>query len=367
MKTIILTGGGTAGHITPNIALIPKLKKVGFSIHYVGLRGGMEEELVAQQEVPFHGITGGKLRRYLDAKNFTDIFKIGAGFFEALSVMRKVKPDIVFSKGGFVSAPAVWAAYVYRVPVVAHESDCTIGLANRLSIPFAKKVCYTFPETEGQMPQGKGVFTGLPIRESLLHGDAARGRQLCGFDGKKPVIIVTGGSQGAQIINDLVRGCLDSLLPQFDICHICGKGYLRDKLKGMPGYQQFEYVYGNLPDILTMADIVVSRAGATSIFELLALKKPSLLIPYALNASRGDQIINAKSFQKQGFSEILDQTAATPKKFLSLINSLYQNRAFYIEKMDKSAVKNGLEGVFSVICKTARIDFCSQLNFRTKR
>ncbi len=354
MKMIVLTGGGTAGHITPNIALIPKLKKAGFSIHYVGLRGGMEEGLIAQQKVPFHGITGGKLRRYLDVKNFTDVFKIGAGFFEALSVMRKVKPDIVFSKGGFVSAPVVWAAHFCRVPVVAHESDCTVGLANRLSIPFAQKICYTFPETGDQLPQGKGVFTGLPIRESLLHGDAVRGRRLCGFDGKKPVIVATGGSQGAPFINGLLRSCLDSLLPQFDICHICGKGNLSDELKGTPGYRQFEYVSGDLPDIFTTADIVVSRAGATSIFELLALKKPSLLIPYALNFSRGDQIINAKSFQKQGFSEVLDQSAATPEKFLGLINALYQNRAFYIEKMDKSAVKNGLEGVFNVICKTAK-------------
>lgn len=354
MKTIILTGGGTAGHITPNIALIPKLKKAGFGIHYIGLRGGMEEGLIAQQEVPFHGITGGKLRRCLDVKNFTDVFKTGAGFFKALSVMRKVKPDIVFSKGGFVSTPVVWAAHFCRVPVVAHESDCTVGLANRLSIPFAQKICYTFPETEGQLPQGKGVFTGLPIRESLLHGDAGRGRRLCGFDGKKPVIVATGGSQGAQFINGLLRGCLDKLLPQFDICHICGKGNLSDGLKGTPGYRQFEYVSGDLPDIFTMADIVVSRAGATSIFELLALKKPSLLIPYA-NASRGDQIINAKSFQKQGFSEVIDQSAATPEKFLGLIGALYQHRAFYIEKMDRSAVKNGLEGVFNVICKTAKI------------
>lgn len=355
MKMIILTGGGTAGHITPNIALIPKLEKAGFSIHYIGLRGGMEEELITQKKVTFHGITGGKFRRYLDVKNFTDVFKIGMGFFEALSVMRKVKPDIVFSKGGFVSTPVVWAAHFYRVPVVAHESDCTVGLANRLSIPFAKKICYTFPETKGQLPQGKGVYTGLPIRESLLHGDAARGRRLCGFDGKKPVIVATGGSQGAQFINNLLRECLDSLLPQFDICHICGKGNLSDELEGTPGYRQFEYVSGDLPDIFTMADIVVSRAGATSIFELLALKKPSLLIPYALNTSRGDQIINAKSFQKQGFSEVLDQSVATPKKFLGLLDVLYQNRIFYIEKMDKSAVKNGLEGVFNVICETAKI------------
>lgn len=350
MKTIILTGGGTAGHITPNIALIPKLRGAGFDIHYIGLRGGMEEGLIARQKVPFHGIKGGKLRRYFDVKNLTDVFKIGAGFFESVSIIRKVKPDVVFSKGGFVSTPVVWAAHVCHVPVVAHESDGTVGLANRLSMPFAQKICYTFPETGAQLPDGKGVFTGLPIRGTLLHGDAARGRKICGFNGSKPVIVATGGSQGAQFINNMLRGCLDALLPQFDICHICGNGNLNEEFEGKAGYRQFDYVTDDLPDFFAMADIVVSRAGATSIFELLALKKPNLLIPYSLAASRGDQIINAKSFQKQGFSEVLDESAATPEKFMSLIKSIYQNRAFYIDKMDKCAFKNGLESVFNVIC-----------------
>lgn len=354
MKTIIMTGGGTAGHITPNIALIPKLRAAGFDIHYIGLRGGMEEGLIAQQGVPFHGIKGGKLRRYLDIKNFTDIFKIGAGFFESVSIIRKVKPDIVFSKGGFVSTPVVWAAHACHVPVVAHESDGTVGLANRLSMPFAQKICYTFPETGKQIPDGKGVFTGLPIRDTLLHGDAARGRRICEFDGSKPVIVVTGGSQGAQFINNMLRNCLDTLLTEFDICHICGKGNLSPELDGKPGYHQFDYVTDDLPDFFAMADIVVSRAGATSIFELLALKKPNILIPYSLAASRGDQIINAKSFQKQGFSEVLDESAATTEKFVKLIRSVYQNRAFYIDKMDKCEFKNGLESVFNVICEMAK-------------
>lgn len=349
MKTIIMTGGGTAGHITPNIALIPRLQKAGFSIHYIGLAGGMEEGLIAQQNVPFHGIKGGKLRRYLDLKNITDVFKIGAGFFEAMSVIRKIKPDIVFSKGGFVSTPVVWAAHICRVPVVAHESDGSVGLANRLSLPFAQKVCYTFPETGAQIPDGKGVFTGLPIRDGLLHGNAAQGRKICGFDGVKPVIVATGGSQGAQFINNMLRQCLDAMLPKFDICHICGRGNLAPELEGRAGYRQFDYVTDDLPDIFAMADIVVSRAGATSIFELLALKKPNLLIPYSLAASRGDQIINAKSFQKQGFSEVLDENVATPEKFMSLIKSIYDNRAFYIEKMEKCAFKDGLESVFNVI------------------
>lgn len=353
MKTIVLTGGGTAGHITPNIALIPKLRGAGFDIHYIGLRGGMEEGLMQKQGIRFHGIKGGKLRRYFDLKNFTDIFKISAGFFESVSLIKKIKPDVVFSKGGFVSTPVVWAASFCHVPVVAHESDASVGLANKLSMPFTQKICYTFPETESQLPPGKGIFTGLPIRTGLLNGSAARGRSLCGFTDGKPVIVVTGGSQGAQFINNLVRKCLDRLLTQFSICHICGKGNLENDLTGISGYKQFEYVTDDLADLFAMADIVVSRAGATSIFELLALKKPNLLIPYGLAASRGDQIINAKSFQKQGYSEVLNQNDASEEKFLSMVKSIYQNRSYYIDKMEKSTVNNGLDRVFSIICETA--------------
>lgn len=349
MKTIIMTGGGTAGHITPNIALLPKLREAGYDIHYIGLRGGMEENLIKAQNIPFYGIKGGKLRRYFDLKNITDIFKIIAGYNEARKIIKKINPDVVFSKGGFVSTPVVWAAHSLKVPVVAHESDGSVGLANKLSMPFAEKICYTFPETGSQMPEGKGVFTGLPIRSSLLDGKAEKGRKLCGFDGKKPVIVVTGGSQGAQFINELVRKNLSKLLKKFDICHICGKGNLDDTLSGTQGYHQFEYVTDDLPDLYAMADIVISRAGATSIFELLALRKPNLLIPYGLAASRGDQILNAKSFEKQGFSEVLNQQDATDEKFLKLVNSIYDNRDFYIEKMDKCEYKNGLDGVFKTI------------------
>jgi UDP-N-acetylglucosamine--N-acetylmuramyl-(pentapeptide) pyrophosphoryl-undecaprenol N-acetylglucosamine transferase len=353
MKTIILTGGGTAGHITPNIALIPKLRAAGFNIYYIGLRGGMEENLIKQQGVPFHGIHGGKLRRYADFKNVTDTFKIGAAFFESVGIIRNLHPDVIFSKGGFVSTPVVWAAKTCHVPVVAHESDATVGLANKLSMPFAQKICYTFPETGSQIPDGKGVFTGLPIRDILLRGSVSNGRKICGFSGTKPVIVVTGGSQGATFINNMLRGCLDKLLPKFDICHICGKGNLAVELGSKAGYRQFEYVTADLPDLFAMADVVISRAGATSIFELLALKKPNLLIPYSLKASRGDQIINAKSFQKQGFSEVLDENGATPEKFLKLIDSIYQNRAYYIGKMNEYPIKSGLESVYSIICEMA--------------
>ncbi len=353
MKTILLTGGGTAGHITPNIALLPGLRDKGFSIHYAGLSGGMEEGLIRQQGVPFYGIHGGKLRRYLDARNFTDLFRIGAGFFEALAVIRRVKPDIVFSKGGFVSAPVVWAASVCRIPVVSHESDGSVGLANKLTLPFVQKVCYTFPQTGAQIPKGKGVFTGLPIRAELARGSAEKGRALCGFSGNKPVLLSIGGSQGAVFINNLLRESLPELAPRYDICHLCGKGGVDESLAGTPGYRQFEYVTKELPDLFAAADLVVSRAGATSIFELLALKKPSLLVPYSLKASRGDQIDNAKFFEAQGFSEVLAEAGATKEKFVKLVNAVYENRAFYIGKMESCPFQNGVAGVLRVICEAA--------------
>lgn len=350
-KRIILTGGGTAGHITPNLALAPLLQKNGFDVHYIGLRSGMEEKLVKDQGIPFYGIKGGKLRRYFDVKNLTDVFKIGAGFFEAVSVIRKIRPDVLFSKGGFVSTPVVWAGYACRVPVVTHESDMTIGLANKLCVPFATRVCYTFPETGKYLPPEKGELTGLPIRPALLSGQKGAGLAKCGFSGKKPVLLVVGGSQGSAFINEMLRGCLDSLTKRYDICHICGAGNVKPELE-RPCYRQFGYVSGALADLFASCDVVVSRGGATSLFELLALKKPALIIPYSRKASRGDQIINAKSFLSHGFSEMLEEEDATEEKFIKLIESIYLNRDFYINKMAGSGYDNGLEKVFGVICKT---------------
>lgn len=360
MKKIVLTGGGTAGHITPNLALLPLLRAADFDISYIGLKGGMEQKLAADAELPFFGITGGKLRRYLDFKNFTDLFRIGAGFGEALSLLRRLKPDVLFSKGGFVSTPVVWAARMCGVPVVTHESDSSLGLANRLCVPFAKRVCYTFPEAGERLPKGKGVLTGLPIRAALLHGDAARGRARCGFSAKKPVLLITGGSQGAQFINRMVRRTLPALLETFQVCHLCGKGNLDETLQKQPGYTQFEYVTDELPHLFAAADAVVTRGGATSLFELLALRLPMLIIPYSRKASRGDQIVNARSFAAQGFGEMLMETDANgmdilPDAFLRALRRVYANRERHIARMAESPARNGTENVFRVICETAGI------------
>jgi len=347
MKKILLTGGGTAGHVTPNIALLPGLRDMGLEIHYVGTRKGMERDLIAKTGLPYHHISAGKLRRYFSFRNFTDLFRIKLGFLQALILMMKLRPSVVFSKGGFVSCPVVWAAWLCRVPVAIHESDITPGLANKLSIPFAKKVCFSFPETEVHLPPVKREATGLPVRDELFKGDARRGRELCGFDDNKPVIVVIGGSLGAQAVNEAVRGGLDKLLDDFNVCHICGKG---GKAPGSrPGYSQFEYISEELPDVFAMADMVISRAGATTLFELLALRKPALLIPLGTAASRGDQILNAQSFEKQGYAKILLQDGITGAILADSVREFYGQHSACIDAMNRAESTKAVDRVLDVI------------------
>ncbi len=352
MKKVLLTGGGTAGHVTPNLAILRLLRENSFEIHYAGTKSGIERELVNREGLPYHMVSAGKLRRYFDFKNFTDIFKIGVGFLQSLVLMIRLRPSVVFSKGGFVSCPVVWAAWLMRVPVVIHESDITPGLANRLSMPFAKKVCYSFPET-GRYLRKKGVHTGLPVRQELYSGSAEEGRKISGFGSDKPAVLVIGGSQGSQMINAAVRSALDDLLEEFCVCHLCGKGALVEK--GYPGYCQFEYVNDELSHLLAMADVVVARSGATTLFELLALRKPSLLIPLFTGASRGDQILNANSFEKQGFSRTLLQQKMTPETLSDNIRGLYKERYVLIAAMERSEFVNGdkrvAEEIVSVVKK----------------
>lgn len=349
MKRIVMTGGGTAGHVTPNIALIPRLKKMGYEIHYIGTKDGIERGLIEAQGIPYHSISAGKLRRYLDLKNLTDTFRVVRGFNDAMSVLRKLKPDVVFSKGGFVSCPVVWAAKMRGIPAIIHESDMTPGLANKLSIPFARKICYTFPETKDYIPKEKGVLTGIPVRESLFSGKAELGKRLCGFNDKLPVMVIVGGSQGSQVLNNAIRGILNELLKKFQICHMCGKGNVDQSLNNLSGYKQFEYINEELPHVFAMADLVVSRAGATTIYELLALKKPNLLIPLSKQASRGDQILNSESFEKQGFSKVLMEEELNSKSFMENVEELYSGRTSYIKAMENSAVGNGTEKILELI------------------
>ena len=349
MKKIVLTGGGTAGHVTPNIALLPKLKEAGYEIYYIGSYDGIEKKLIEEFNIPYFGISSGKLRRYFDIKNFTDPFKVLKGYSEAAKLMKKIKPDVVFSKGGFVTVPVVIAAHRKKIPTIIHESDMTPGLANKLCIPSATKICCNFPETISHVPEGKANLTGSPIRAELLSGNKDEARKFCGFSDDKPVILIIGGSLGAAAVNDAVRKILPQLLPKYNVIHLCGKGKLDESLKGTAGYVQYEYIKKELADLFALADVVISRAGANAICELLALKKPNILIPLPAAASRGDQILNANSFKKQGFSEVIDEEKITDDLLLETINNVYNNRSKYVEAMEKSPQQNGVEAVISLI------------------
>ena len=348
MKKIILTGGGTAGHVTPNIALLPALKAAGYEIVYIGSKSGMEKELIENCGIPYHGISSGKLRRYIDTKNISDIFRVVKGIGQASALIHKEKPDVIFSKGGFVSVPVVIGGYLNHVPVIIHESDITPGLANKLSLPFASKICVTFPEALKHLKSDKGVLTGTPIRSELFKGNREKGLKMCGFKGNKPVILVMGGSQGSVAINTAVRSALDRLTDKFDIVHLCGKGHL-DKEINNPSYKQFEYISSELKDLLACADAVVSRAGSNSICEFLSLGKPMLLIPLSRTASRGDQILNAKSFKEHGFAAVLEEENLTDDTLEKELNKLYNNRVSYISAMKNSSQSKGVEKVMAVI------------------
>lgn len=348
-KKIVLTGGGTAGHVTPNIALLPHLKEAGFEVSYIGSYDGIEKKLIADFDIPYYGIATGKFRRYLDIKNLTDPFRVIKGFGEARKFLKKIQPDVVFSKGGFVSVPVVRAAASLHIPCIIHESDMTPGLANKLCIPVARKVCCNFPETMTMLPRDKAVLTGSPIREELTKGNKIAALDFCGFSANKPVIMVIGGSLGAASVNQAVREALPKLLEDFQIVHICGKDKIDNMLLDTKGYVQFEYVKAELKDLFAMADVVISRAGANSICEILALKKPNLLIPLSANSSRGDQILNAKSFESQGYSMVIDDDYLSADLLTEKILELYFTRQTYIDAMSKSNQLSSIKTVMRLI------------------
>ena len=354
MKRIILTGGGTAGHVTPNIALLPRLKELQYDIHYIGSYNGIEKDLIEPFHIPYHGISSGKLRRYFSMKNFTDPFRVLKGFYEANKLIKTLKPDVIFSKGGFVSVPVVMAGKRNHVPTIIHESDITPGLANKLSMPSATKICCNFPETLKNLPADKAVLTGSPIRQELLTGDKEAARKFCHFTSQKPVILVIGGSLGAAAVNQAVRNILPKLLESFQVIHLCGKGKLDESLTRVEGYAQFEYIQKELKDLFALADIVISRAGANAICELLALRKPNILIPLPANASRGDQILNARSFERQGFSIVLEEESLTDEILLDTVQRLYQDRDTYTKAMSDSGMQNSIETIIDLIVRASQ-------------
>lgn len=334
-QTIILTGGGTAGHVSLNEAIIPSLFEAGYQVHYIGSHTGIEKELItnAFPSLPYHGISSGKLRRYFSMQNFSDPFRVLAGVAQAFKIIRKVKPTVIFSKGGFVSVPVVIAAKFANVPVVAHESDVTPGLANKLALPFASHVFTVFKETMQHLPSDKATCTGSIIREQLYTGNKERGLARCGFTADKKVLLVMGGSLGSVVLNDALRTNLQQLVKDYQIIHLCGKGNVDASLQDVAGYKQFDYVTTELPDLLYASDFVVSRAGSNSIFEFLALHKPMLLIPLSASKSRGDQILNANLFKKQGFAHVLEEEQLSARTFLKSIEQLVTSAEQMIDRM----------------------------------
>ena len=337
MKKIVLTGGGSAGHVTPNIALLPSLKNAGYEITYMGSYDGIEKKLIGDFDLPYVGISTGKFRRYLDLKNLTDPFRVLKGFSEARKFLKTYRPNVIFSKGGFVSVPVVRAGASLGIPCIIHESDMTPGLANRICISAAKKVCCNFPETLKQLPADKAVLTGSPIRAELTQGNKLAGLKLCGF------------SLGAANVNKAVREALPKLLTDFQVVHLCGKDKIDNLLLNTSGYKQFEYIKSELKDLFAMADVVISRAGANAICELLALKKPNILIPLPASSSRGDQLLNAKSFEAQGFSIVIQEDDITTELLVDKVHELYFSRQTFRNAMNDSGQMDSIKTIMGLI------------------
>ncbi len=346
MKKIVLTGGGTAGHVTPHFALIPHLQREGWEIYYIGTYDGIERELM-EGKLPYYPISAGKLRRYFDLKNLRDPFRVVKGVFQAHQALRQIRPRVIFSKGGFVSVPVTIAAWLLRIPVILHESDLTPGLANKLSLPFARELCLTFPESL-QYVKGKGIVTGTPIRSELMEGSKSKGLSICKLTDRLPALLVMGGSLGAGVLNRIVRDNLPALTKRYQIIHLCGKGNLDPAIRNAR-YCQLEYAREELPHLFAAADYVLSRAGANSIFELLALAKPHILVPLSKQASRGDQILNAASFAKQGFSLVIAEEELTIESLQDNLLRLEANKEGFAKAMQESGVGDGTQNIFKVI------------------
>ena len=348
MKRIVLTGGGTAGHVTPHLALLPHLLEEGYEVHYIGTEEGIEHKMMSLPGVTYHAVKSGKLRRYFDWKNFTDPFKVLAGAFQSAHLMGKIKPDVCFSKGGFVSVPAVIGAWLHGVPVICHESDLTPGLANKICSKFAKKIATTFPECAKALG-AKAVCTGTPMRPELFSGTREKGLALCGFTGEKPVLMMMGGSSGAQSVNKALREALPRILEKMDVLHITGKGNLDESLNTLPGYTQFEFLSDELPNALACADFVLSRAGSNALCEFQALKKPMLLVPYPKGASRGDQILNAESYRSRGLCHVLLQENMTADTLFAALEKLMAEKNLLVENLKNAPPADGTMVVLQMI------------------
>jgi len=354
---IVFTGGGTAGHVTPNLALIEAVKAEGWLIDYVGSQDGVESQMIKAINIPYHAISSGKLRRYFSWRNFLDPFLVLAGIGQAYFILRRIKADVVFSKGGFVAFPVVFAAWLNRIPVLAHESDLSPGLANRLSFPFVNKICVTFAVARSHFKnQHKVEVTGTPVRSQLFRGDKARGLALCGFKADKPCLLVMGGSLGSARLNRVVREILPTLSAHYQVIHLCGKGKVDESLQGNEGYCQFEYANEELPDLYAATDMVVSRAGANSLYELLVLAKPHVLVPLSAKVTRGDQIQNAAYFARQHISVVVDDDSLSAQDLIAAIEEVGDRKEEIIASIKALGIQSATSQILALIKEQLRVE-----------
>lgn len=353
-NTIVLTGGGTTGHVSVNLALIPLLKDKGWEIHYIGSKKGIEKNLISEIDyVHYHEISTGKLRRYFSYENLKDIFKVILGTIQATYKIFKIRPNVTFSKGGYVSVPVLVGSWLNRVPSITHESDLTPGLANKLVQPFVKTIFTTFEETEKYIKDGKGTFLGPVIRDSLKNGNAELARQFLKIKSDKPVLLVMGGSLGASFINKTIVENLDILLQKFEIVHSTGEDWFNPSIQ-REGYHQFKYINAELKDIFALADLVVSRSGANAIFEFLYYRIPMILIPLPTTQSRGDQIDNAKNFERNGYGIMIEEKNANQEVLLDVIEKVFKNKEFYIKNMEKFEFNDTIKIIYDKLIEIKR-------------
>jgi len=345
MATIVLTGGGTAGHCTPHLAVLPYLQNNFDKIYYIGSENGIEKDIVLNNNIPYFSVPCAKLRRDFTLKNLSIPIKVLSGIIKAGKILDKIKPDVIFSKGGYVSIPTVIAAKKRAIPVIAHESDYTVGLANKIASKYCKKVLTSFPETATELKNGE--FVGSPIRINLFSVTKKEAYQFFDIDGNKPVLLITGGSQGAKAINEAVRNSLDDLLPKYDVIHICGKNNLNPDL-AHKGYHQIEFL-NKMEYAYSAASVCVSRAGSNTVFELMSLKIPCVLIPLPKGTSRGDQILNAKYFEKLGLTSVLPQESLTAESLTHYVNAAYANRFNTERNFDKHPINDASSQISKII------------------
>ncbi len=344
-KTIVLTGGGTAGHIMPNIALLPEISKHFNQIYYLGAKDSMEEKILKKYtDVKFVAIPTTKFIRKITLKNLAIPFKLIKGILQTKKILKQINPDVIFSKGGFVSVPVAIAGKKCKIPVISHESDLSMGLANKIILKYANVVCTTFEDTAKQ--NKKCICTGTPIREQIFKGNKYNILNKISHIKSKPYVLFFGGSLGSKNINKLVENSLDKLLEKYNILHITGKGNKNNLKKD--GYTQFEFVE-NIEDFFVLADIVVCRGGANSIFELLALCKPMLIIPLSKAQSRGDQIENAEYFKRKNYAEVLREENMSTETLISKLDNIIKNKEKIILNMQKANIKNANEKIVDII------------------